>query len=117
MSKWSETNKIQSWIWTILLGDPLDQIKQIFDNSGTIKMQDLQYWSNLDSSAMRQIKATGIATTIDEELIGQFGTGYLNGVTSSQAIESMGEIIATADKTINDLTDTAETLYDPNILN
>ena len=111
MSAWSNADDIQTWIWTSLVGEPLKQISATFNNSGTIQMQALQYWNDLDSPDMQQTKAGAMATTIDAALVGQFGATYKAGVTSTSAITAMQGIISTKDKTINDLTDIAELNY------
>lgn len=101
MSDWSKNNRACTTTWSTLT--VLDQLKEIFKDSGNMKMQQLTFWSNADTSAMRELKTSALATQMDNIFTMIRGATYEENKSKESAIQDMKKIMTTADKTVSDL--------------
>ncbi len=106
---WNNTNRAAKTTWTTLM--LLDQLQEVFDEAGALKMEELFFWKATQSESVRLHEAEGLAIQIDDVFRRIRGAEFEAGVTRLQAIEDMVKVLNAADKTVSDLAKIADEAY------
>jgi hypothetical protein len=101
MQEWSENNRACTTLWTTLFR--MNQLFTSFDESGTLTMPDLTFFSPTDSASMRRQAATILADELDNIFIVGRGAKYEDGVAHDQAVAATIEILTDPEKKLADL--------------
>jgi len=83
----------------------------IFEDAGPMEMQDLQFFNTSASSDINNASALALARLIDNMLVNSFGATYQAGFDSNKAISTMLPILQNATSTVENLSDTTNTIY------
>ncbi|MDW3196441.1 MAG: hypothetical protein R8G66_28965 [Cytophagales bacterium] len=81
----------------------MKQIESNFEESGKIKMEDLTFYNVLSSSDLRNQEAKIIADQLDNIFRIGRGAKYESGVTRSDAMTAMVEILTDDSKLVEEL--------------
>ncbi|MDR3667476.1 MAG: hypothetical protein P4L35_11595 [Ignavibacteriaceae bacterium] len=109
MAKWDLSSRACKTTWSTLM--TLDQIDEVFINSGTIKMADFALWNPASSAAIRQVQASTIANQMDNIFRNIRHDTYQNGIDNNKAINDIVAILIVEDKTISDLAEVINSDY------
>lgn len=109
MQEWSENNRACTTLWTTLFR--MNQLFTSFDESGTLTMPDLTFFSPTDSSSMRRQAAIILADQLDNIFTVGRGAQYEDGVTHDQAVAATVEILTDAEKNLTDLASAVDENY------
>jgi hypothetical protein len=101
MHEWSGNNRACTTLWSTLFR--MNQLFTSFNESGTLTMPDLTFFSPTDSSSMRRQAATILADQLDNIFIVGRGAEYEQGVTHDGAVAATIEILTDAEKSLTDL--------------
>jgi hypothetical protein len=101
MADWTRTNKACSTLWLTLFN--MQQLSTNFETSGDIKMNDLTFFNELDSSELRQQQAAVVADQLDNIFRTGRGATYEAGFDRTKAMTGMISILTDAGKTVSDL--------------
>ena len=88
----------------------LGQIDTLFGESGATKMNQLSFWKQ-GSADMHELVAKPIAVSLDSVFTNANSAGYEGGKTQPDSIDAMAEILATGDKTLDDLATVVDAHY------
>ena len=94
----------------------LIQLKQVdentaFNDTGPLQMQNLQYYNSAASSDINNAAALALAKVMDSLLSNSFGGAYKDGFDSNKAVSTMLPILQDGTKTVENLSDTIDTIY------
>lgn len=106
---WNRANRAAKTTWSTLL--LLDQMEEVFDKSGVLRMEDLAFWKASQSESARIHEAEGIAIQIDNVFRNFRSAEFEPGATRFQAIENMLEVLKTGSETVSDLAAVADAHY------
>lgn len=109
MFTWSKNNRACTTTWSTLL--ILDQIKEVFKDSGTIKIQDFSFWSKTASSDMRKLMANTLAIQMDNIFSMILGAKHEEGKTKDTAVADIVSILTNGDKTVLELAEVNDKNY------
>ena len=111
MSDWSNNNlaHIHTWMCLRVLNEIPSNIT--FDIAGKIKMNELAFWSDLDSPAQRATKAKTIAAQIDNFFRLIQGAQYELGIDRALAVQAIAEVLQDATKALKKLARGADDCY------
>lgn len=109
VNSWNRNNRACTTTWTTLR--VLDQIDEVFKDSGDVRMSELTFWNQAASADMRKLQATTIANQMDNIFRLIRRATYEEGVTREKAVSDMVNIMANEDKTVSDLSEVIDTDY------
>ena len=109
MADWSQNNLACKNTWITLR--VLEQSKKAFDDSGGVRMDELEYWNPADSPAMRAAKARSLAIQVDNIFRDLSGAEYEKDVTRAKAVRDMVDALADKDRTMSDLASVNDSNY------
>jgi hypothetical protein len=109
MFSWSNDNEACSNLWTTLFS--MHQLTSNFANSGTLKMQDLTFYNQLESAELRSQEANDIANHLDSVFVGGNGAKYQPGITQNAAVSKMAAVLGDGIQTVTDLASAANDCY------
>ncbi len=109
MFTWSKKNRACKTTWTTLT--VLDQIKEVFNDSGNKRMDDLTFWNHAASSDARKIIASTLSIQIDNIFTLVRGATYKEGITKEMAVADIFAILQKDDKTLTDLAEANDKNY------
>ena len=106
---WSKNNRAHTTTWIVLR--LLNQGLGVFKDSGTVKMNQLFYWSSAAGAKMRAVQARSLAAQIDNMFRGVYGAAYEAGVNTTKAMDDMVTVLLAANKTVEDLAESSDANY------
>lgn len=109
MANWSKNNRACTTLWTTLF--KMQQIFTNFDDSGSLKMNDLTFYNALGSSELRKQQAIIIADQLDNIFRIGRGAEYEKKIDRTKAIASIVQILTDEEKLIKDLASTVDDAY------
>jgi purine-cytosine permease-like protein len=109
MFTWSKNNRACTTTWSTLV--VLDQIKDVFNDSGTLKICDFTFWNRAASSNMKRLMASTLAIQMDNVFTMIRGAKYEDGITKDKAISDIVDILVNGDKTVLDLAEVNDNNY------
>ena len=109
MANWTKNNRACTTLWTTLYN--MKQLQSNFEESGQLKMQDLTFYNALSSSDLRNQEAKIIADQLDNIFRIGRGAKYENGVTRSDAMTAMIEILTDDSKLVEELATKIDNQY------
>jgi hypothetical protein len=109
MTNWTKNNRACTTLWTTLYN--MKQLQSNFEVSGQLKMQDLTFYNVLSSSDLRNQEAKIIADQLDNIFRIGRGAKYESGVTRSDAMIAMVEILTDDSKLVEELATKIDNQY------
>jgi hypothetical protein len=82
-----------------------------FDAAGPLTMQYLQFYNAQATSGINNASALALAKVLDSSLINTYAGTYKTGFASNSAVTALAAILQVATKTVEDLSDSADTIY------
>lgn len=111
MSDWSNNNlaHVHTWMCLRVLNELPSNTT--FGVAGKVRMNELAYWSDLDSAAQRAVKANTMAAQMDNFFRLIQGAQYELGVERALAVQAMAEVLQDASKALKKLARCADDCY------
>ena len=103
MAEWSKNNKACKVTWFTLR--VLNQIEESvpFPNAGTIKMDELTFYTHTGDVDLRKVMAKSLAITMDNHFRLIWGAEFEKGVKPEKALQDMIDTLLAEQKTVADL--------------
>jgi hypothetical protein len=79
--------------------------------AGPLTVQDLQFYNALATSGVTDASALALAKVLDNSLINTYAGTYKASFNSDKAVAALAAILQVNIKTIENLSDTADTIY------
>jgi hypothetical protein len=111
MSDWSNNNlaHVHTWMCLCVLNELPSNTT--FDVAGKLRMNELAFWSDLDSPAQRTVKTNTMAAQMDNFFRLIQGAQYELGVERAIAVQAMAEVLQDATKPLKKLARSADDCY------
>lgn len=109
MDYWNKNNRACTTTWITL--KVLDQNHKVFVDSGTVKMDELNYWNPGDSPSARDLKANALSIQIDNVLRMIRKAKYEKGVDNDKAIGDTANSLKNSKLTISQLAEIMDNNY------
>jgi uncharacterized protein (DUF2267 family) len=111
MSDWSNNNlaHVHTWMCLRVLNELPSNTT--FDVAGKLRMNELAFWSDLDSPAQRSIKANAMSAQMDNFFRLIQGAQYEVDVDRAMAVQAMAEVLQDATKALKKLARSADDGY------
>ncbi len=111
MSAWSNNNLAHVHTWLCMIALHELPSTSTFDVSGDKAMNDLAFWSDLDSVEQRATKAGSLASQMDNIFRLFQGAQYESGIERAFAVQSMSEVLQNSKKKLQDLAARADDCF------
>ncbi len=111
MGEWTNKNLAHVHVWVCLVALRELPSTQTFDVSGSVPMEGLAFWSNLDSPEVRASKATALAAQMDNVFRLFQGARYEAGIDRASAVLAMSNMLQKSQQQLHDLADSADECY------
>jgi len=109
MADWSNNNRACTTLWTTLYA--MQQLSTNFDDSGDLKMNDLTFYSSLDSADLRKQQSTIIADHMDNVFRLGSGAIFEAGIDRTKAMSNMIDVLTDEKKQVKDLASIVDDAY------
>lgn len=111
MSDWSNNNLAHVHTWMCLR--VLNELpgNTTFDVAGKLRMNELTFWSDLDSAAQQTFKANTLAAQMDNFFRLIQGAQYELDVERAMAVQALAEVLRDATKPLKKLARSADDCY------
>jgi hypothetical protein len=109
MADWSKNNRACEAVWTSFY--KMNQLFSNFDDSGTLQIKSLTFYSTLNSADLRKQQAIIIADELDNIFRNIRGAVYENNINRTTAMQNMVDILTDGSKTLSDLASAIDSCY------
>jgi hypothetical protein len=109
MADWSKDNRACKALWTCLYR--MKQVSANFDDSGSLQINSLLFYSTIDSAELRKQEAISIADELDTVFRNGLGTVYENTIDRTSAMQQMVNILTDGNKSVTDLASAVDACY------
>lgn len=109
MADWTRNNRACTTLWITLFN--MQQLSTNFEESGDLKMNDLTFFNELESSEMRQQQATIIADQLDNIFRVGRGAKYEKDFDRTKSMAGMITILTDKSKSVKDLASNVDDSY------
>ena len=111
MGEWSNNNLAHVHTWLCMIALHELPSATTFDVAGSKQMNELAFWSNLDSIEQRATKANALAAQMDNIFRLFQGAQYEPGIERALAVQRMSSVLQDASKQLMQLAAEADACF------
>jgi len=108
-TKWNKNNRACKTTWLTLL--LLDQHQSAFLQAGSLKMDQLTFWSGGGSAEFRAVRAETLVNQLDNNFRLVRGADFEQGTNETAAKAALRGVLLDSEQTIADLASAADVHY------
>ena len=109
MAIWSKNNRACTTTWTTLR--VLDQLDEVFKDSGDLLMSELGFWNDAASADIRKQQASALASQMDNVFRLIRRAKYEWHVGRKRAVSGMVGVLTDSEATVSQLAEVIDRMY------